>query len=81
MNKENEKVVISGSGISYYVIYDVENDGAGYGIYAEADNDTTDSKCVRKIFFTEEEAVLRCKWLCENQVYPVALIDTLKNII
>ena len=33
------------------------------------------------IYFTEEEALLRCKWLCENQVFPISLPDVLRNII
>lgn len=80
MVNEKKRFVISDGGISYYVTYD-EGDNAGYGIYAELDDEKSDSMCVRKIYFTEEEAVLRCKWLCENQVFPISLRDVLVNII
>ena len=80
MIKERKKLVVSGGGICYYVVHDAENSGAGYGIYAETEGEEGDAQYVRKVFFTEEEAVLRCRWLCENQVYPVALFDTLRNI-
>ena len=80
MEKENMKFVVSNGEVGYYVICD-DNEDATYGIYIELVVDPKDCECVRRVFFTEQEAVMRCRWLCDNQVYPVALYDTLQNIV
>ena len=81
MVKERIKFVISNENVNYYIICTDDEGGISYGIYAETGNEKTDYSSVKNVFFTEDEALLRCKWLCENDVYPVALLDTLRNMV
>lgn len=81
MVKERMKFVISNKDVNYYTICTDDEGGIRYGIHAETVNEKTDYSSVENIFFTEDEALLRCKWLCENYVYPVALLDTLRNMV
>lgn len=81
MIKEKIKFVISNEDVNYYVICTDDEGGIRYGIYSEVEKDKTDFSSVENVFFTEDEAFMRCKWLCKNNVYPVALLDTLRNMV
>ncbi len=81
MVKERIKFVISNEEVNYYIICTDDQGGITYGIYAEAEREKADYSSVENIFFTEKEALMRCKWLCKNNVYPVALLDTLRNMV
>jgi len=76
MTKEKMKKVIFSGETEYGVVCDAER-AVPYGLYVK---DEEDSACVEGVFFTEDEAVMRCKWLCENQVYPISLRDVFANI-
>ena len=80
MNKSKNLILsASGNGISFYVISDNMDALRPFGIMAEMDNDKSDAEIVENIFFTPEEAAACCKWLAENEVYPVTLCDVLGN--
>lgn len=76
-----ETLIANGNGINYYVT-DFENENEPrYGIAEVMENDPTDKNCTDNVFFTHEEAARRCHWLCENEVYPISLLDALRNIV
>ena len=70
---------VSENGINFYVITADSDNLRPFGIMAEMDNDKSDIETVENIFFTKEEAQACCKWLAENEVFPVTLCDVLGN--
>ena len=68
------------AGISYSVICS-KDDAAErpYGILAVMDNDENDFGVAENLFFTEGEAIECCKWLAQNNVYPITLKDVMAN--
>ncbi|MBO4940858.1 MAG: hypothetical protein J6D15_01430 [Clostridia bacterium] len=76
---KNPILSASGNGISFYVITGNADSLRPFGIMAEMDNDKSDAEAVENIFFTSEEAAACCKWLAENEVFPVTLCDVLGN--
>ncbi len=76
---KNPILSASGNGISFYVITGSADSLRPFGIMAEMDNDKSDAEIVENIFFTSEEAAACCKWLSENEVFPVTLCDVLGN--
>ncbi len=68
------------SGISYSVITSKdESSDRPFGILAVMDNDENDFGVAENLFFTEGEAIECCKWLAQNNVYPVTLKDVMAN--
>ena len=69
----------SNNGINYYVIKS-EHPSRHYGICAEMQDDKSDIAYANNLFFTETEADRVCKWLADNEVYPVTLCEVLANL-
>ncbi len=82
MNKSNNLQTIAvANGINYYIVKsDNGNCERKYGIGAILCADDTDCAEVKNLFFTETEAIEYCKWLAENEVYPISLGEVLANI-
>ena len=82
MCKINEsQAAASQNGINYYVICDRSaSDGRRFGILSVLSDDETDRKTADNLFFTQEEAENYCRWLAENEVYPISLCEVLGNI-
>lgn len=71
----------SANGINYYVTHSSdESSFRPFGILAAMAEDNTDSMIAEGLFFTEAEALAYCKWLAENEVYPISLCEVLANI-
>ncbi len=73
-----ESLKHSANGIDYYVTQNNVSERA-YGIAAIMHNDKSDRASAENLFFTEAEANSVCKWLAENEVYPVTLQEVLEN--
>ncbi len=83
MHKNNNFLsATSANGINYYIFKsDSCHCGRPYGIEATlCGDDDTDCAAVENLFFTEAEAKECCKWLAENEVYPISLCEVLANI-
>ncbi|MBR5155637.1 MAG: hypothetical protein IKW62_04045 [Clostridia bacterium] len=82
MHKDNNfQAITSANGINYYIVKsDDSNTNRPYGIKATLCDDDTDCSTVENLFFTEAEAEKYCKWLAENEVYPISLYEVLANI-
>ncbi len=78
MNKTKE-LKHSAYGINYYVTKNSDLERP-YGITAELESDSTDQMGTDGLFFTSEEAGACCKWLAENEVYPITLCEVLENL-
>lgn len=65
----------------YTIKYDItENILEGqpfYGITVTCDEKTAE---INNMYFTREEAILRCKWLAQNEVFPENLHDVMSDI-
>lgn len=71
----------SSQGITYHIIFSQDTEvPRRFGITAIMDTDADDCASVENIFFTEAEATAYCRWLAENDVFPVSLCDVLANI-
>ncbi|MBQ9758010.1 MAG: hypothetical protein IJW15_06335 [Clostridia bacterium] len=79
--QESKNPILSASanGISFYVISTGSDSLRPFGIMSVMDNDASDNAVAENIFFTGEEAAACCKWLAENEVFPVTLCDVLGN--
>ncbi len=75
----NEISGYSVCGINYSVIKG-DDCVRPYGIAAVLESDNTDKAVVENLFFTDLEAAACCRWLAENEVYPVTLQEVLENI-
>ena len=75
----NKELKHSAFGINYYVIKNGITERP-YGIMAELASDCSDHAVVEGLYFTEAEAAACCKWLAENEVYPVTLCEVLDNV-
>ena len=81
MNKLNNKTLpISSDDILYHVTQDENCSPPNFGIYAVSKNDSLDQASINNRFFTENEAVMCCKWLAENNVYPVTIAEVLEDL-
>ncbi len=81
MNKNNLHTAVSANGINYYIVKSEDtHNGRIYGIGAVLCDDNTDSAEAENLFFTEAEAAEYCKWLAENEVYPISLCEVIANI-
>ncbi len=69
----------SANGINYYVTQNACS-ARPFGIVAELALDSTDTASANGLFFTAEEADACCKWLAENEVYPITLCEVLENL-
>ena len=72
-------IVASSNGISYYVTTNSTGTERRFGVGATLDNDQSDTGIVENIFFTMEEATECCKWLAENDVFPVTLSEVISD--
>lgn len=80
-NLNNRQIVTSKNDINYFVICDNNlTAGRRFGITATLSGSETDSNTVDNLFFTKAEAEEYCRWLAENEVYPVSLCEVLENI-
>ena len=75
----NKELKHSAFGINYYVTKD-STDERPYGIMAELASDCSEQATAENLYFTEAEATACCKWLAENEVYPVTLREVLDNV-
>ncbi len=75
----NQELKHSANGISYYVNKNSDS-VRPYGITAVLESDSMDKMSTGELFFTAEEAVACCKWLAENEVYPITLCEVLENL-
>ncbi len=76
-----DKEYTSSCGTSFQVICNRNTDvPRHYGIKAFSKTDAEDFATAENLFFTQEEAYEYCRWLAENDVYPVSLCDVLANI-
>ena len=76
-----DKEYTSSCGTSFQVIYSRDiNIPRCYGIKAASTEDPEDFTTVENLFFTQAEANEYCRWLSENDVYPISLCDVLANI-
>ena len=82
MNESLEKtLVLTAHQINYFIVRSNKStNNRFYGIMAEAINDETDFGIAENLFFTQAEATEYCKWLADNEVYPITLCDVLGNI-
>ena len=82
MNESLEKtLVLTADQINYFTIRSTKStNNRFYGIMAESLEDKTDFGIVENLFFTQAEATEYCKWLADNEVYPITLCDVLGNI-
>ncbi len=77
----DKKLVLSAHGINYYTVCsNISENNRAYGIFAEVTDDKSDFGVVENLFFTQAEATEYCKWLAENEVYPITLCEILGNI-
>lgn len=51
-----------------------------FGITATLKTDSSDTASVTNVFFSQEEATACCKWLAENNVYPVTLNEVISDL-
>ena len=72
--------VTSEYGINFCVITGEPGSNRRFGICATMENDQNDTDSVENLFFSEEEAYECCKWLAENNVFPITLCEVLSNL-
>ena len=71
----------STGGTNFQVVYNKNsNSFKHYGISATMREDPQDCSIIENLFFTDAEAEAYCRWLAENDVYPVTLCDVLANV-
>ena len=76
-----DKEYTSSCGTNFQVVYSQsKNIPRWYGIKATSTTDPEDFATAENLFFTETEACEYCRWLAENDVYPISLCDVLANI-
>ncbi len=82
MNESLEKtLVLTAHQINYFTVRSKKStNNRFYGIMAESLDDESDFGIIENLFFTQSEAIEYCKWLAENEVYPITLCDVLGNI-
>lgn len=82
MNESLEKtLVLTAHQINYFTVCSKNSTrNRIYGILAEAADDKDDFGVAENLFFTQAEATEYCKWLAENEVYPITLCEVLGNI-
>ncbi len=73
---------ISMNGITYGITESSNENvmGPTFGIYSFVDKDRSESAKVENIFFTRDEALKYCEWLAQNEVYPITLVEVLKDM-
>lgn len=79
---ENLKLdaVASSNGVKYCVTAGAPDAERPFGVYAVLEDDLSDAGCAENIFFTKEEAIACCKWLAENNVFPVTLSEVISDL-
>jgi hypothetical protein len=76
-----DKEYTSSGGTCFQVLCSGESDVPRcYGIKATSTTDAEDFATAENLFFTQSEATEYCRWLAENDVYPISLCDVLANI-
>ena len=76
----NLDAIASSNGVQYCVITGDENSCRPYGVFSVLENDRTDAASVENFFFTKNEAIECCKWLAENEVYPITLKEVISDL-
>ena len=81
MNKlKNTALPILSDKVFYYVTQDENCSPPNFGIYAVSKNDSLNQASISNRFFTENEATMCCKWLAENDVYPITIAEVLEDL-
>ena len=75
-----DDIITSSHGIRYCVITGDPGSERRFGICATMENDQSDTDSVKNLFFSKEEASECCRWLAENNVFPVTLCEVLGDL-
>lgn len=76
----NVNPAASSQNVNFYVTVDESSDEPRFGIKASVKDDEDDTEITERRFFTEGEAERCCKWLAENDVYPITLNEVLHDL-
>jgi len=73
-------LVASSEDVHYCIITGDPQSQRPYGILATVKDTPDDSEPAENLFFTEAEATACCKWLAENNVFPITLCEVLSDL-
>ena len=79
-NKQINTAIAESENVNYYVTISNTDSERPFGIISTVKDDWNDTEQVENIFFTEAEAIACCKWLAENDVFPITLSEVLIDL-
>lgn len=74
------KTLADSNDVNYRIDTNHSGNDRPFGITATLKTDSNDTASVANVFFSIEEATACCKWLAENNVYPITLCEVISDL-